>query len=183
MSARLVTGVAVLALFASLPAHAGRVVFPQDVPAEVGRITQEAWSSFLDVFRARRDCIAPVTVVLVRDLAEDADAKYSRTDEVITVLIPTSPRRYPEALVHELAHHLDNTCAAVRELRPRVLAAQGFGPATPWTSGETWETIPAEQFAEAVVQAVRGERIVHADRIRVSVEAVDAITAWGSEIG
>jgi hypothetical protein len=155
------------------------IIMPQGVPPEVRSIVDETSDRFSAAFEAHHDCFSPVPVLLVRDLGvDDADARYSRRNTTIEVLIPTSPERFPEALVHELAHHLDETCSGIESVRPSFARAQGFPTGTPWTAGADWQEIPAEHFAEAVVQLVRDERLLHDDRITLAPESMRLLGEW-----
>ena len=120
------------------------------------------------------DCALPVELVLSRDVADGA-ARYAADEQLIEIEIPTSPRRFRESLVHELGHHIDATCGALADLRAEFLTVQGFSPSASWATAETWATTPAEHFAEAVVEIVNGERLLHDDRIDLSSESLELV--------
>lgn len=172
-----------LATLASHPIPSPMVVMPQAVPFEVRRLVDQSTADFEAAFPARSECLTPVAASLVVDLEEDADARYSRRLRTISIRIPTSPARFPEALTHELAHHLDETCASLDQLRARFLELQGFEADASWTDGMKWGEIPAEHFAEAVVELVRHDRIVHADRITIDGRTLDLLRSWGGDPG
>lgn len=152
----------------------------QDLPDEADELVEETWRQFLATFGAQRDCLTDVELVVVRELA-GGDAVYRRSDAQISILIPTSPLRFPESLVHELGHHLETVCDPVGEIGHRFLRAQGFSDASDWYEGETWFDTPSEHFAEAVVGLVRGERIVHPADVEVEPASLEIVRRWGVE--
>lgn len=149
----------------------------QDLPDDVAFLTATTWDRFEAAFPAQRTCLTDVELVLSDDVPLGA-ARYVASERMILIEIPTSPRRYVESLTHELAHHLDASCGAERAIGASLRAAQGIGPQVPWDDGEVWEERPTEQYAEAVVEYVTGDRFTHADIIDVSDEAVEIVEAW-----
>ena len=63
---------------------------------------------------------------------------------------------------------------------PAFRVAQGIAVDVPWERAETWEERPMEQFAEAVVEYVTGDRYTHADIIEVSDAALEIVRRWAS---
>lgn len=175
-------GAIVMVVAASQPAAPAPVVMPQAVPPQVRALVDRTWADFSAAFAARPGCVAPVAAGLVSDLEGDADARYSRRNGTISIEIPTSPTRFPEVLTHELAHHVDETCAAITEIRPFILESQGFDRLQGWTDGDTWDRIPAEHFAESVVELVRGVRLIHADRIEVAPGTIELLASWAEGV-
>jgi hypothetical protein len=98
---------------------------------------------------------------------------------VIELRVPATANLLEDSLVHELAHHLDATCGALADLRPDFLEAQGHPAGTPWDGADTWEAIPAEQFAETVVLVVLGERQQHRLTMPIRDEAEALVAGWG----
>ncbi len=154
----------------------GDLVVVQDVPADVRAELDVTWQRFLDHFGSRRTCWADVSVVLVVDVV-DGDARYVTADARIEIEIPTTPARFRESLAHELAHHVEHTCVEFETLESTLLPALGGGD---WFAGDTWDQVPSERYAEAVVELVNGERIRHLDRIQVAPVVVAAISEWGA---
>lgn len=164
VSARLFFATLLLALFAvgSAPARASVFVHSvvltvagQPTPEETIEISFQ-WNRMLIGLPGARDCVAPLTVVVV-DSAEAAwgggvsgiAAFYRRS--VQTVYIEHGKVR-AEHLIHEFAHHVDFSCGiGVGPLGRTFLEAQGFDPDHEWTRGSGWRDLPAEHFAEAVV--------------------------------
>lgn len=158
---------------------APRIDLPQDVPGQVEELVDATWSSFVDSFPALRDCIGDVAVVLVRDVT-GGDASYSASERTIRIEIPTTPERFPESLAHELGHLIEESCSAPEAIGAEFMSAQAIPAGTSWRGGDHWFDTPSEQFAETVVQIVRGERIIHADVINVSDGAVRLVSEWGA---
>ena len=154
----------------------GELIVVQDVPSDVRAELDVTWQRFLDRFGSRRTCWTDVSVVLVADVV-DGDARYVTADARIEIEIPTTPARFRESLAHELAHHVEHTCVEFETLESRLLPALGGGD---WFAGETWDQVPSERFAEAVVELVNGERIRHAERVQVDPAVVAAISEWGA---
>ena len=155
-----------------------RLLFVQDVPADVRRASDATFERFLHRFAGRVGCVDDVSVELVRAV-EDGDARYVAGRRRIEIQIPTTPARYEESLAHELAHHLERTCGEFESLRS-VLEPMLGGDGVPWSGGPIWEEIPSERFAEAVVELVNGERIRHTDTVVVEPAAREVIARWGT---
>jgi hypothetical protein len=146
----------------------------QRVPAVVEQEVRATVADFVAVFEARRNCIGGAELQLVREL-DDGDARYVAAEDLIEIEIPTSPRRFRESLVHELAHHVDRSCPDADVLRTDVMAMIG---ATDWTGQERWEQRPSELWAEAVVEIVLGERVRFERSIPLDERVVDAARRW-----
>ncbi len=167
-------GVALAAWFGWFrPAREPVVRFGQPIPADVEAEARAAVADYVGVFAARRACAPPADVVLVRDV-EGGDARYVAEDGRVEIEIPTTPARFRESLVHELAHHLEHRCADFGELREAWLAQAGGA----WSGHQRWEDRPSEQWAEAVVDIVLGERILHGDEMVLDPELVALVREW-----
>lgn len=151
----------------------------QDLPDDVALLTAATFDRFEAAFPAQRSCFTDVELELVADVPSGA-ARYVASDRLILIEIPTSPRRYVESLTHELAHHLDTSCGAEPAIGAAFRAAQGIDPEVPWDDVEAWEARPTEQYAEAVVEYVTGDRYTHADIIDVSRGGVEIVKAWAT---
>lgn len=149
----------------------------QDLPADVRAELDTVWGRFTTVFAGRRQCMSDVTVELV-GVVDGGDARYVADGARIEIRIPTTPARFRESVAHELAHHVDHTCDAFGRLRAELHGRLG-GTELPWASGNVWEDVPAERYAEAVVELVNGERVRHADEVLVDSGTVELIAAWG----
>lgn len=146
----------------------------QRVPAAVEQEVRATVADFVAVFAARRGCIGGAELQLVREI-DDGDARYDVAENLIEIEIPTSPRRFRESLVHELAHHVDRSCPDADMLRTDVMTVIG---ATDWTGQERWEQRPSELWAEAVVEIVLGERVRFERSIPLDHGVVDAARRW-----
>lgn len=152
------------------------LIAEQDLPADVKAEVAETWAAFLDAFGPRRQCFSDVSLLLVREV-EDGDAKYVFDGSVIEIQIPTSPRRFRESLVHELAHHVEYTCASFGALRARFAQTLGV-PVDQWFSGDDWEDVPSEKYAETVVEVVNGERVRHVGAMPLEPALLDVVRSW-----
>lgn len=151
------------------------LIADQDLPADVQAVVDETWGRFIEVFGGRRRCVDDVHLVLV-DQVTEGDARYLVDEHRIEIEIPTSPRRFRESLVHELAHHVEHTCGRTGELRAdfgRLAGVDG-----PWYEGTSWETTPSELWAETVVQVVNGERVRHRNTMPLPAGAQELVRAW-----
>jgi hypothetical protein len=158
------------------PAGPAAVLFDEDVPPDVQALTRTTWARFAGAFPARSECLHPVFIVASRELEHRAG--YDPDRHAVSIRIPGTAPNLSASLIHEFAHHLEFTCPEHRTLRDPFLAAQGLPRRASWFEGPSWEQTPSEQFAEAVVEAVLGERHAHA-RIPISDAAILAIRVWG----
>jgi hypothetical protein len=146
----------------------------QRVPPEVEQEVRATVADFVAVFETRRGCIGGAELLLVRRI-DDGDARYVAAEDLIEIEIPTSPRRFRESLVHELAHHVEHSCADADVLRTDVMTAMG---ATDWTGQERWEQRPSELWAESVVEIVLDERVRFERFVPLDRGVVDAVRRW-----
>lgn len=166
---------AVMAPAGGLAARRPSLGFTPDTPHDVQALARRTWVLFTDVFAARWDCLDGMTVRGAWRLTDRAE--YEPDRRLATVRIPGTAPNLQASVVHEFAHHMEFSCPDIAGLRPRLLAAQGLAPTTPWLAGASWDRIPSEQFAEAAVVAVLG-RTAHV-RTYTSAAAVRAVRAWG----
>jgi hypothetical protein len=146
----------------------------QRVPPHVEQEVRATVADFVAVFETRRGCIGGAELSLVRGI-DDGDARYVAAEDLIEIEIPTSPRRFRESLVHELAHHVEHSCADADVLRTDVMTAMG---ATDWTGQERWEQRPSELWAESVVEIVLDERVRFERSVPLDRGVVDAVRRW-----
>lgn len=149
------------------------VRFTQSVPADVEAEARAAVADFVDTFEAHRDCPGTAEVVLVRNVA-GGDARYVEGEGAIEIEIPTTPERFRESLVHELAHHVEHRCPEFEQVRRSWADRTGVA----WTGQERWEERPSEQWAEVVVEMVLGERRLHGDEMRIDPTLVALAADW-----
>jgi hypothetical protein len=160
----------------SAPSISFAVAVAVAVPDDVRALATQTWSRFVEAFPARTACLAPVELAVAWQL--DDRAAYDRNRRVVTIRIPGTAPNLEATMLHEFAHHLDFTCPQTRQLRAAFLASQSFPPGASWTHGATWETTPAEQYAEAVAQVVLGEPPAHR-LVALTNQALEVIRAWG----
>ncbi len=153
-----------------------KITFGANTPDDLRGLVGDVWDRFREAFPATEDCVGEVRLQGDWDLREQGE--YRALTGTITVGIPGPPSRLSHTVVHELAHHLEAVCPTQWELREPFLVAQGYPPDTDWFEAATWEEIPSEQFAEAVVQVVLGRPAVHY-RIELRPEAVELVRQWG----
>lgn len=165
------------ALAASAPPASGLRPLP-GVPQDVRALAYRTWERFTDVLPTKAACAPPVMLDVAPRLS--GRGEYRPDPPTIVLRVPAPAGTLEAALVHEPAHHLEFTCPAQARIRRAFLQAQGFPEDAAWFDGDRWETTPPEIFAEAVVEAVLGERVIHR-RTPVRVAAVDLVLAWGSD--
>jgi hypothetical protein len=176
---RLAVAVLLMAATTAAAVHGGPggLRFAGDVPGDVRSLAAATWARFEAAFPGHPECLRPMAL-LTRWSFPDRGEYEPRTHRVVLRIPGTTPN-LSATLVHEFAHHLEFTCAAQRELRPAFLAAQGFAPGTAWFGGPSWARTPSEQFAEAAVLFVLGERAAHSPVV-VTDGALAAIRAWAA---
>jgi hypothetical protein len=166
---------AIVAAADEAPPYRPAIHFAAGVPDDVQELASSTWERFLNVFPARWECLPNVRLRVAWQFA--TRAAYDPDRRLVTVRVPATAPNLRATMVHEFAHHLEYTCPNQRELRPRVLAAQGLPPETPWRRGEPWTRIPAEQFAQATIQVVLGPQPDSLVLVRPAL--LNAIREWG----
>ncbi len=156
-----------------------RLETEQDLPAEVQAEVEATWDRFVDVFGPRRRCFDDVSLRLVGELPA-GDARYLPAEGRIEIRIPTSPRRFRESLVHELAHHVEHSCSRFADLRVEFAPLIGEDRAWFGEPGDRWQDRPTEIWAETAVQVVNGERVRFARTMPLPDGAEAAVLAWAA---
>ena len=167
------------------PKKRPELIIDDSVADDFQALALETWEQFLAVFQARSGCFGDVRLRATRTL--NSRAGYDPDSGTVTVRVPGTPAMLQGALVHEWAHHIEFQCAEHEELRPAFLAAQGVAPGTPWRPDiapanmptSMWADIPSEQYAEATIVLVLGERRIPT-KVRVRDEAVCVIAEWAT---
>lgn len=162
-----------------------RLMFDDSVADDFQALAVETWDRFLTVFQARSDCFGDVHLRAARVL--NSRAAYDPDSSTVVVRVPGTPAMLQSALIHEWAHHIEFQCKAHEDLRPVFLAAQGLPPDTVWRpdnlpaemSTSEWADIPSEQYAEATVALVLGDRPIPT-KARFTKEAVRVIAEWAA---
>ena len=174
LAAAMAAGVALLAISRDSPPA---LRFDISVPSDLANLATETWQDLLAAHEARHDCIAPVVLSAAWELNDRAE--YHPGSATVVIRVPGTAPNLRAGLIHEFAHHVEFTCPEHKELRAAFLAAQGLAAATDWFDGDTWETTPSEQYAEATVEVILGRRAHHGG-ISISDEAADIVRRWGS---
>lgn len=165
----------VVAVMWSLGRGPSGLQFAPDVPSDVRRLATQVWADTAGALPARAACLDGAVLATDRDLGDRA--RYLPASSAIVLRIPATAAQLESALIHELAHHLEHTCADHRALRPAFLAAQGHPSDANWFGGDQWSDRPSEQYAEAVVLHVRGHRGFHR-QMHIDGAALAAVRAW-----
>jgi hypothetical protein len=166
-----------------------RLLVDGSVGADLEALALETWDQFLAVFWARRDCFGDVHLRAAYTLGSRAG--YDPDTATATVRVPGTAAMLQSGLIHEWAHHVEFQCEAHQELRAAFLAAQDLPADTPWrpddahkdrpvgSSAGDWAEIPSEQYAEATIGLVLGERPIptHA---HVTLEAIGVVGEWAA---
>ena len=166
-----------------IPKPVPGLIVDNSVASDFASLAQATWRQFLDVFRARTDCFGDVYLRAATELK--SRAAYDPKTATVTVRVPGTQAMLQSALIHEWAHHIEFQCPAQEEMRAAFLAAQGLPPDSTWrpddapanTPESAWATIPSEQYAEAVIEVVLGQRQIPTTA-RVSPKAVRVIEQW-----
>ncbi len=150
--------------------------YGEAMPDDLRALADQTWDDFLAVFPARNDCIPSPTLVAAWEL--DSRGEYQPESMTILVRVPGTPATLRSELLHEFAHHVEFTCPDHESLRTPFRQAQGFPKDLAWFDGDTWETTPSEQYAEAVVELIEGRR-THQGGVHLTNDAVAVVRAWG----
>jgi len=173
----LIVVVAVAAVVAARPGEPPVLRFDGSVPDDLRELAKGTWNEFTLVHEGRLNCIAPVTLHAAWEL--DDRGRYLPDTATVILRVPGTPALLRATLVHEFAHHVEFTCPEQEDLRDAFLTAQGFAPGSDWFRGESWDTIPSEQYAEATTEIVLGRRPHHGN-IRLTPEAIAVVREWAS---
>ncbi len=167
------------------PERMPKLIVEESVASDFQALAEETWARFLTVFQVRAGCFGDVHLRAATTL--DSRAAYDPDTATVTVRIPGTRAMLQQALIHEWAHHIEFRCRAQRELRPAFLKAQGLPPDTPWRPAlppaevptSMWADVPSEQYAEATVELVLGERPIPTVA-RVRPESVRVVEVWAA---
>lgn len=155
------------------------LVIDGSVAPDFAEVADAEWETFVASFPALESCLGRVT--LVAEYTLDDRARYDSQSRTMTVRVPGPKVLLDRALVHELAHHIEFSCASQVEMRPVFLAALGRDGGEAWFEGAEWGLIPSEIFAEAVVEYVLDERgRAHTGIGLVDQGAVDVVIRWAN---
>lgn len=155
------------------------LVIDKSVAVDFAEVADAAWVAFVASFPALESCLGRIT--LVADYTLDDRAQYDSQSRTMAVRVPGSRVLLDRALVHELAHHVEFSCASQVEMRPAFLTALGRDGSEAWFEGAEWGLIPSEIFAEAVVEYVLDEpERVHTGIGLIDQGAVGVVVRWAN---
>ncbi len=162
-----------------------QLLMDDSVAGDFATLAETTWQQFLTVFRTRADCFGDVHLHAALQLG--SRAAYDPKTATVTVHVPGTQAMLQSALIHEWAHHVEFQCPAQKELRAAFLSAQGLPPDTVWRRANApiempesdWATIPSEQYAEATIEVVLGERQIPTTA-PVTPAGVRVIAQWAA---
>lgn len=153
-----------------------QLVAGDTVAADFAALADETFGVFVSAAPGVGDCVGTVRLEAALELPDAA--RYESATQTITVRVPATAPSLQDSLIHELAHHVEATCSSHRQLRPAFLEAQGLDRSTSWFDGSSWEETPSEQFAEAVVLFVLGQRRRNVGGVTLMPEARMVVAEW-----
>lgn len=161
------------------------LILGDSVAGDLRVLASETWEQFMAAFEPRTACFGDVRLEATRDL--ESRATYDPSTATVTIRVPGTSAMLRGALVHEWAHHIEFQCQDHVTLRPPFLAVLGMPMDSPWRAGDAltgisdiqWAETPSEQFAEATIVMVLGERSIPT-QVRVSDLMVRVIEEWAA---
>ncbi len=163
---------AVAGLGASAPPP--QLVLTSTTPDDVAVLAAATFDRFIEAAPATRKCIG--TVRLAAAWSHGDRGSYDADTATITLRIPGTAPRLASTLVHELAHHVDTACLP-EQIRASFRSAQRVSGDAPWDEGASWAEVPAEQFAETMVEVVLGRRTPTLG-VRIDPAALELVGHW-----
>ena len=151
-----------------------RLVVTPETPEDVAVLAAATFDRFIVAAPALERCIGSVRLAGAWNLGDRGS--YDADTSTITLRIPGTAPRLAATLVHELAHHVDLVCLS-EDARASFQRAQGLSADSPWGEGASWAEVPAEQFAETMVEVVLGRRSPTLG-VRIEPVALESITRW-----
>lgn len=146
------------------------------VAADLEAVAVETFDSFVAAAPAAAGCVGNPRLEAAWELEDPA--KYDQETGIIYLRVPATASSLEASLIHELAHHIELACPTHAGMRAAFLEAQGHAPETPWFGGGPWELRPSEQFAEATVEVVLGERRRNQLALQLTPGAVQTVAQW-----
>jgi hypothetical protein len=155
--------VAVVVTGMTTPAEAANppsLAIAGDPTEEEARIVSTQWGRFVDYFIPDWECLGTIEVNVVARVEDyyggaafGPIASFYRVSPRPAVFIEHG-KVTVENLLHEFAHHLDLSCdIGGGQFAVMFRRAQGLPEDQPWLSGSSWDTVPAEHFAQATLVA------------------------------
>ena len=176
-----------MALLGCAQPHAPpRLIIDESVAGDFHLLAEQTWTEFLTVFQARTDCFGDVRLRAADTL--NSRGAYDPDSATVTVRVPGTRAMLQSALIHEWAHHIEFQCEEHQELRDAFTLAQGLPTDVSWrpddsrpanTPIDDWAGIPSEQYAEATIELVLGNRPIPTP-VRVTREAIRIVEEWAA---
>jgi hypothetical protein len=163
---------AVAGLGAAAP-PAGLLVTPE-TPRDVAVLATTTFDRFIEAAPVLEKCIGSVHLSGAWSLGDRGS--YDADTSTITLRIPGTAPRLAATLVHELAHHADLACLS-EDVRASFRRVQRLSADSAWDEGASWADVPAEQFAETMVEVVLGRRSPTLG-VRIEPVTVEFMARW-----
>ncbi len=146
------------------------------VAGDLADLAQQTFARFVHAAPGVADCLGHPRLEAAPELGDLA--RYDPATATVIVRVPATAPSLSGSLVHELAHHLEVACPTHHDLRPEFLVAQRHPAGTPWFGQTAWEQRPSEQFAEAVVEVVLGERTRNQLALHLEPATTRLVAGW-----
>ena len=149
--------------------------FTDATPDDLRAVASAAWERFGDAVPGCAGRMDGLTVGVAWELPDRA--RYEPEQALVLIRAPGTAPNLEATLLHEFAHHAERRCAPSPAFRRRFTAAAGLPNGTPWRGGTSWERIPSERFAEAVMTYVLADRPPHV-LVHLRRAELRAVAAW-----
>jgi hypothetical protein len=170
----LLGSVAAIAVLASTTSGSG-LRFTDATPEDLRAVASQAWQRFANAVPVCAGRLDGLTVGVAWELSDRA--RYEPEHALVLIRAPGTAANLEATLLHEFAHHAERRCAPSQVIRARFTAAAGLPAGTPWRGGNSWDRIPSERFAEAVMTYVLGHRPPHV-LVHLRPGELRAVAAW-----
>ena len=174
MGAIVIGAVAVVVAVAAATSGSG-LRFTDGTPDDLRAVAAKAWQRFNDAVPACAGRLDGLTVGVAWELPDRA--RYEPERDLVLVRAPGTAPNLEATLLHEFAHHAERRCAPSPAFQRRFTAAAGLPQGTPWRDGATWDRIPSERFAEALMTHVLGHPPSHV-LVHLHPGELRAVAAW-----
>jgi hypothetical protein len=149
--------------------------FTDETPEDLRAVASREWQRFADAIPACADRLGGLTIGVAWELADRA--LYEPAQALVRIRAPGTASNLEATLLHEFAHHAERRCAPSPAFRRRFTAAAGLPAGTPWRGSATWDRIPSERFAEAVMTYVLGHTPPHV-LVHLHAGELRAVATW-----
>jgi hypothetical protein len=174
VGAIVIGAVAVVVAIAAATSGSG-LRFTDGTPDDLRAVASKAWQRFNDAVPACAGRLDGLTVGVAWELPDRA--RYEPDRALVLVRAPGTASNLEATLLHEFAHHAERRCAPSPSFQRRFTAAAGLPEGISWRDGVTWDRIPSERFAEALMTHVLGHTPSHV-LVHLHSEELRAVAAW-----